>query len=75
MDEPLAFVAALDKKAVSYSLGVARPTAVMVSVVIPGHRVEEFFADKTVEIERFTSSEGVASATEQDLAAFLFTLD
>ena len=39
----------------------------MVTVVLPGERVEvEFFADGSVEIERFISNGTVSGATEAD---------
>jgi hypothetical protein len=68
MDKLLAFVADLEKANVHYTMGVARSEAVMVTVVIPGERVEiEFFAAGQIEIERFLSDGTVSSATDEDL--------
>jgi hypothetical protein len=45
-------------------MGVARSEAVMVTVVLPGERVEvESFADGSIEIERFVSDGTVAATT------------
>jgi hypothetical protein len=49
-------------------MDVARPEAVMVTVVIPGERVEvEFFADGRIEIERFISNGTVSDAAADEL--------
>jgi hypothetical protein len=52
----LAACRALAERGLRYRLSVARPEAVMMSIVLPGEYWEiEFFADGTVERERFVS--------------------
>ena len=47
----------LDHRQVHYHLLVARPSALMLSVAVPGERWElEFFDDGHVETERFLSA-------------------
>ncbi len=76
MDKLLAFVASLEDKRASYIMGVARTEAVMVTVVVPGERIEvEFFADGTVEVERFISAGDVDAAGEDDLAEIIGYLE
>ena len=68
MEKLLAFVADLEKSNSSYTMSVARADAVLVTVVIPGERVEvEFFAGGRVEIERFVSDRTVSDAAGDDL--------
>jgi hypothetical protein len=63
----LEFCEALNRLRVRYDLRVAREDAVMVTTVVPGQYLEiEFFADGSVEIERFVS-QGVEPADEADL--------
>lgn len=72
VEKLLEFVADLEKANVHYTIGVARSEAVMVTVALPGERVEvEFFADGNVEIERFISNGTVNSATEADLRSLI----
>ena len=55
-DRLLGACRALDEHGIRYDLSVARPEAVMMSIVLPGEYWEiEFFADGTVERERFVS--------------------
>jgi hypothetical protein len=62
MDKLFAFCAALDKVRARYDVSVVRGDAVMVALMTPGVYVEvEFFADGTVQIERFRS-DGVQQA-------------
>jgi hypothetical protein len=53
----VAFLTKLEQRSISYSLAHHRDEAMMVTVAIPGERWEiEFFADESVEIERFRSN-------------------
>jgi hypothetical protein len=50
------FLAELDKRHIQHDLLIVRPEALMVSVAVPGERLEiEFFDDGHVELERFES--------------------
>ncbi len=62
-----AFLSELEREGINYALAHNRDEAIMVDVAVPGERWEiEFFADGSVEIERFVSNgqicdEGVLS--------------
>ena len=56
LQEPLSFLAELDRRSVHYTLGMVRPESLMVEVAIPGERWEvEFMVDGSVDVERFRS--------------------
>jgi hypothetical protein len=74
MANPFEFCARLDGLGVRYDMEIARPEAVMVTLVIPGEYLEiEFFADGNVEVERFRS-QGVDGASDADLDAVIAAL-
>jgi hypothetical protein len=71
MKKLLDFCKALNERRVPYDLKSIREGSVMVCVVVPGEYWEiEFFADDSLEIERFIS-QGVASAKKADLEQIL----
>jgi hypothetical protein len=50
------FLLELERKKIAFTLDRIRDESVMVLVVVPGQRWEvEFFADGSIEVERFTS--------------------
>ncbi|MFM2063338.1 MAG: hypothetical protein RLZZ507_3008 [Cyanobacteriota bacterium] len=56
-DKLIAFLNQLELDKISYTLAHNREETVMVNVAVPGERWEvEFFADGSVEVERFISS-------------------
>jgi hypothetical protein len=60
----LEFVRRLEHHGLHSSLAIARDDAVMVTVAVPGERWEvEFFADGTVEVERFRSDGTITDRT------------
>jgi hypothetical protein len=64
----LDFLVELDNAKVTYRLSHFRPETIAVELAVPGERWEvEFFADGTVEVERFRSN-GDVSADESLLA-------
>jgi hypothetical protein len=55
-DTLVGFLGQLDRAHIHYTLANHREDAVMVSLSVPGERVEvEFLADGSVEVERFIS--------------------
>lgn len=62
MGELLLFLTKLREKKIFYTLSNPRAEAVMVEICVPGERWEaEFFADGTVEVERFRSNGEISS--------------
>ena len=60
---------ALDERKAQYSIQRGRPDTIMVSVAVPGEYWEiEFFADGTLEVERFVSQGVEARPTALDEA-------
>lgn len=58
----LDFLLALDERKIPYRLSKIRAEALMVEVAVPGERWEvEFFADGTIETERFVTEGQVRS--------------
>ena len=56
MESLLSFLQTLTEHSLTYDLRCVRPTAIMATVFVPGHRYEvEFFGDGHVEIERSSS--------------------
>jgi hypothetical protein len=61
----LDFLLALEERKIACRLSLVRAEALMVEVAVPGERWEvEFFADGTVETERFVSEGEVRTGTE-----------
>jgi hypothetical protein len=74
MDKLFEFCAALDRLHVYHDLQVVRDQALVVTIAIPGERLEiEFFADGNIEIERFVS-QGVEAASNGQLDQVLQVL-
>jgi hypothetical protein len=74
MDKLFDFCARLDGLGMRYDVQIARPGAVMVTLVVPGEYLEiEFFVDGNVEVGRFRS-QGVDSASDADLDAVIAAL-
>jgi hypothetical protein len=62
----LDFLHALEQRKIFYRLSRIRPEALMVEVAVPGERWEvEFFADGSVETERFVSEGGVRAGADR----------
>ncbi len=60
----LTFLSRLKQAGLSYRLNQVRKEAVLVEVTVPGERWEvEFFADATIEIERFKSDGQIFDAS------------
>lgn len=68
----MAFLNLLEQEKISYSLAHNRDETMMVNVAIPGQRWEvEFFADGSVEVEKFISSGDIAG---EDVLSELFAM-
>ena len=59
----LKFLDDLRAEGVNFRLGQSRSTAIMVEVFVPRERWEiEFFADGSIDVDRFVGAEGVQNA-------------
>jgi hypothetical protein len=74
VEKLLQFCGRLDSLRVPYTMQAVRTEAVMITLAVPGERLEiEFFADGNVEIERFVT-QGVDDASDTILDEIIETL-